>query len=197
MTWRCPRLAKAALVVLFAWTNACAPAPAAVPPAAARNALPQTSASALSATSVFVLTSSAFSEGGNIPVEFTCSGAGTSPQLQWSGAPTATKSFVLMLEDPDAPGGTFTHWVAFDLPANRSEIAEGAVSVGKGGKNGRGQTGYTGPCPPSDTHRYFFTLCALDLTTLGLNDGAQSIDVEGAMDGHILARTVLMGRYSK
>ena len=197
MTWRCPRLAKAALVALISLTNACATAPAAVPPAAAPNALPLTSASALAATNAFVLTSSAFSEGGNIPAEFTCSGAGTSPQLQWSGAPTGTKSFVLMLEDPDAPGGTFTHWVAFDLPANQSEIAEGAVSVGKGGRNGRGQTGYTGPCPPSDTHRYFFTLYALDLTTLGLNDGAQSTDVEGAMDGHILARTELMGRYSK
>ena len=102
-----------------------------------------------------------------------------------------------MLEDPDAPGGTFTHWITFDLPANQSEIAEGAVSVGKGGKNGRGQTGYTGPCPPSGTHRYFFTLYALDVTTLGLNDGAQSTDVERAIDGHILARTELMGQYSK
>ena len=101
------------------------------------------------------------------------------------------------MDDPDAPGGTFTHWIAFDLPTNQSEIAEAAVSVGKGGKNGRGQTGYTGPCPPSGTHRYFFTLYALDLTTLGLIDGAARTDVEKAMNGHILAKTQLMGRYSK
>jgi Raf kinase inhibitor-like YbhB/YbcL family protein len=197
MSWRGPRLAQAALMALVAGVSACAPTPTAVPPAAAHSELPLTSATAPSATNGFALTSSAFSEGGNIPAKFTCTGAGTSPEIQWSGAPTSTMSFAFILDDPDAPAGTFTHWVAFDLPATQSEIPEGAVAVGKGGKNGRGQTGYTAPCPPSGTHRYFFTLYALDLTTLGLSDGAPRSDVEKAMDGHILAKTQLMGRYSK
>jgi Raf kinase inhibitor-like YbhB/YbcL family protein len=144
-----------------------------------------------------VLTSNAFSEGSNIPAKFTCSGEGVSPQLKWSGVPANTKSFALIMDDPDAPGGTFTHWVAFDIPATQTEIAEGARSVGKDGKNGRGQTGYTGPCPPSGTHRYFFTVYALDLTTLDLNNAASRTDVETAMKLHILAVTQLMGRYSK
>ncbi len=101
------------------------------------------------------------------------------------------------MDDPDAPGGTFTHWVAFDIPATQSEIAEGAPSPGKGGKNGRGQTGYTGPCPPSGTHRYFFTLYALDVETIGLSDGASRADVEKAMTGHIIGQSQLMGRYAR
>lgn len=145
----------------------------------------------------FVLTSTALSAGNNIPAQFTCSGEGISPQLKWSGAPANTKSLVLIMDDPDAPGGTFTHWVAFDIPGTQTEIAQGAKSVGKGGKNGRGQTGYTGPCPPSGTHHYYFTLYALDLTTLGLNDAASRADVETAMKLHTLAVTQLMGRYSK
>jgi Raf kinase inhibitor-like YbhB/YbcL family protein len=101
------------------------------------------------------------------------------------------------MDDPDAPGGTFTHWVAFDLPGAQTEIAERAPSVGKGAKNGRGQTGYTGPCPPSGTHRYFFTLYALDVPSLGLSEGAGRTDVEKAMTGHILASTQAMGRYGR
>ena len=194
---RFPRLAQVALAALLAWTSACAPTPAAVSPAASSGVLPLTSATVPSAKNGFVLTSSAFGEGGSIPAKFTCAGAGISPQIQWDGAPTNTRSFAVILDDPDAPGGTFTHWIAFDLPATQSEIPEGAVNVGKGGKNGRGQTGYPGPCPPSGTHRYFFTLYALDITTLGLNDGAARADVEKAMAGHILGTTQLMGRYSK
>lgn len=191
------RLGQAALVVLLAATCACAPTPAAVSPASAPSVSALTTAAVPSVTNGFALTSSAFSEGGNIPAKFTCTGAGTSPQFRWSGAPGNTASFAFILDDPDAPGGTFTHWVGFDLPASQTEIAEGAQAVGKGGKNGRGQTGYTGPCPPSGTHRYFFTLYALDVTTLGLNDGAARADVEKGMAGHILAKAQLMGRYSK
>lgn len=194
---RTPRPAQMALVALLAWTSACAPTPAAVSPAAVPGVLPLTSVTVPSAKNGFVLTSGAFSEGGNIPAKFTCSGAGISPQIQWDGAPSNTHSLALILDDPDAPGGTFTHWIAFDLPATQKEIPEGAKEVGKSGKNGRGQTGYTGPCPPSGTHRYFFTLYALDVTTLGLNDGAPRADVEQAMAGHILGTAQLMGRYSK
>lgn len=145
----------------------------------------------------FLLTSSAFAEGANIPPKFTCSGEGKSPQLTWSGAPANSKSFTLIVDDPDAPGGTFTHWVAFDIPATQTEIPEGAQSVGRSGRNGRGQTGYTGPCPPSGTHRYFFTLYALDVDSLGLSDGASRVDVEKAMAGHVAGQSQLMGRYTR
>lgn len=149
------------------------------------------------AATSFTLTSRAFSDGADIPQKFTCSGESASPQLHWSGAPADTQSFALIMDDPDAPSGTFTHWVAFDIPATQTEIPEGAQSVSKDGKNGRGQTGYTGPCPPSGTHRYFFTLYALDLPTLGLNDGAARAEVEKAMNGHIISQSQLMGRYSR
>lgn len=177
----------APFVTLAALLGACT-APTNVPPSPP---------STLSAATNFALTSNAFAEGAIIPQKFTCAGAGTSPQLGWSGAPTATQSFALIMDDPDAPGGTFTHWVAFDIPATQSEITEGAQGLGTGGKNGRGQTGYTGPCPPSGTHRYFFTLYALDLQTLGLNDGAARADVEKAMAGHILSQSQLMGRVAR
>ncbi len=145
----------------------------------------------------FALTSSAFNEGANIPPKFTCTGDNVSPQLKWSGAPGNTKSFVLIMDDPDAPGGTFTHWVVFDMAPKQNEIAEGASRAGKSGQNSARRTGYMGPCPPSGTHRYFFTLYAIDLETLGLNDGASRVDVEKAMSGHIIAKTQFMGRYSK
>ncbi|MCL4396559.1 MAG: YbhB/YbcL family Raf kinase inhibitor-like protein, partial [Chloroflexi bacterium] len=128
---------------------------------------------------------------------YTCSGQSVSPQLKWSGAPSNTRSFVLIVDDPDAPSGTFTHWVAFDIPANQSQIVEGAPGVGVGGKNDSGKTGYTAPCPPSGTHRYFFTLDALDIPSLGLSAGASRSDVEHAISGHILATAQLMGRYGK
>ncbi len=144
----------------------------------------------------FVLTSDAFGHEGVIPKKFSCDGQNISPRLQWSGTPSNTKSFALIMDDPDAPIGTFTHWVAFDIVATQTEIREGA-SVGQNGKNSAGRTGYTGPCPPSGTHRYFFTLYALDLQTLGLNEGATRNDVEKAMSGHILAQAQLMGKYSR
>lgn len=145
----------------------------------------------------FILTSNAFTEGANIPSQFTCGGEGISPELKWDGAPASAKSFVLIVDDPDAPGGTFTHWVVFDIPASQTEIAAGVTNVGKSGQNSARRNGYTGPCPPSGTHRYFFTLYALDLNTLGLKDGASRADVEMAMKLHTLAVTQLIGRYSK
>ncbi len=145
----------------------------------------------------FVLTSNAFVEGAAIPKKFSCDGENVSPELKWNGAPVNTHSFALIMDDPDAPFGTFTHWVAFDLPASQNEIAEGAKNVGRGGQNGGGRAGYAGPCPPTGSHRYFFTLYALDVDSLGLSDGAPRGDVEKAMVGHLLAKTQLMGRYSR
>lgn len=174
------------IAAFVALISACAPA-AAPPTALAPSAL----------TSNFKMTSTAFAEGAVIPKKYSCNGESISPPLTWVGAPANTRSFALIVDDPDAPRGTFTHWVTFDLPATQTEIAEGAKSVGKSGKNGSGQTGYTGPCPPSGTHRYFFTLYALDTATLGLSDGAARGEVEAAMKTHIIATTQLMGTYSK
>ncbi len=143
------------------------------------------------------VTSSAFAEGGNIPKKYSCDGASISPPLKWSGAPSATKSFTLIVDDPDAPGGNFTHWVAFDIPASQTEIVEGAKAVARAGHNGRGQNGYTGPCPPSGTHHYMFKIFALDVASLHLNEGASRDQVSSAMNGHILAQGTLTGLYAK
>lgn len=151
----------------------------------------------------FALTSSAFREGAVIPKKYSCDGENISPPLKWSGAPDYTKSFILTLEDLDAPTGTLipwvTQWVVFDIPASRTEIAEGAKSVGKSGVNGRGQTGYTGPCPPfGSTHRYRFTLSAIDIVSLGLSDDASRMDVETATKGGgPFVLTGLIGTYSR
>jgi len=177
---------KASLFVLaFALTvSACAssaaPTPAA-PPGASR----------------LILVSSAFAEGETIPQKFTCDGSNLSPALQWSGAPPATRSFALLMEDPDAPLGTFTHWVAFDIPATQTEIAEGAMGVGVSGRNSSGKLGYMGPCPPSGVHRYIFTLYALDVDSLTLGEGAAKNQVLAAMQGHVLAQGSLMGKYGR
>ena len=144
------------------------------------------------------LSSDAFKNGGDIPSRFTCDGAGTAPALSWSGAPEGTKSFVLIVDDPDAPSGTFVHWVVVDLPASTTSLAEGGTlpAGARTGKNDFGKVGYGGPCPPSGTHRYFFKLYALD-TALGLNPGATKADLLAAMQGHVLAEGQLMGRYGR
>ncbi len=189
----CHRIPTAAVLLALVAT-ACAsppgvqPAPQSAPPTVPPTAVP---------ASAFQLGSDAFAEGGTIPKKFTCDGENISPRLQWTGAPDGTQSFALIMDDPDAPSGTFTHWVAFDIPATQTEIAEHAAAVGKGGKNGRGQTGYTGPCPPSGTHRYFFTLYALDVAALNLPDGAARADVEKAMQRHVVAKAQLMGKYAR
>jgi Raf kinase inhibitor-like YbhB/YbcL family protein len=181
----------AAISILALVVSACASLPTA-PAAVAPTDIPGSGVA-----STFVLSSASFTGDSAIPQKYTCDGSSISPQLQWSGAPANTKSFALIMDDPDAPAGTFTHWVAFDIPANQTQIAEGAKNVGKSGKNSAGQDGYTGPCPPSGTHRYYFTLYALDVASLGLNEGASRAQVETAAKAHTLAVTQLMGRYAR
>src|SRR5262249_30100877 len=105
--------------------------------------------------------SSAFAEGGSIPKLHTCSGADGSPPLEWSGAPEGTRSFALIVDDPDAPGGAWTHWLLYDIPAKLLTLAQGGRGVGLSGTNSFGKTGYGGPCPPpGKPHRYYFKLYA-------------------------------------
>ena len=145
------------------------------------------------------LFSPAFTSGGDIPLPFTCDGANMPPHLIWTGAPAGVRSFALIMDDPDAPNGTFTHWVLFDIPADRNDLPSGTRSdaIGVCGRNSRGQIGYTGPCPPSGTHRYFFRMFALDVQTLGLTAGASRLSVEDAMAAHIVVEAELMGRYHR
>jgi Raf kinase inhibitor-like YbhB/YbcL family protein len=153
-------------------------------------------------TTSFVISTTAFSSGAAIPVQYTCDGTDISPPLQWSGAPEGTQSFVLIVDDPDAPGGTWVHWVLFNIPATTSSLGEG-VSPGGAlpagsveGQNDWGRQQYGGPCPPSGTHRYYFRLYALD-TTLNLAARPERQDVDQAMSGRILAQTELMGTYAR
>jgi Raf kinase inhibitor-like YbhB/YbcL family protein len=146
------------------------------------------------------VTSSAFDEGQPIPREFTGEGADRSPSLKWDAAPPRTQSLVVLVEDPDAPGGTFTHWVLFNLPADTRELPENA-SAGKlpegavQGTNDFGKTGYNGPKPPEGkAHRYYFKVFALD-TRLDQGAKAKHAQVARAMRGHVLAEGAVMGMY--
>ncbi len=154
--------------------------------------LPQT-------TAVMTVTSPVFAEGEPIPSLYSCEGSYISPELHWTSSPTTTQSFVLIMTDPDAPFGTFTHWVLFDIPATTTMLAEDVSDVGIAGANGFGKVGYGGPCPPPDhdAHRYFFRLYALDTPSLGLDAGVQLEDVETAMAGHVLAEAALMGTFDR
>jgi hypothetical protein len=147
----------------------------------------------------FTLSSPAFAAGGDIPRRFTCDGENVAPHLVWTGAPKGARSFALIVDDPDAPSGTFTHWIVFDIPGDRTDLPAGTRSdaVGVSGRNSRGQVGYMGPCPPSGTHRYFFRLSALDVETLRLTAGAARQQVEQAMSAHSLGVAELMGRYAR
>lgn len=149
------------------------------------------------------LTSSAFNEGQPIPDKYTCDGKNVSPLLQWSGAPSATKSFVLIADDPDAPAGTWVHWVLYDLPATVTSLPEDlpksqyAPQGAKQGLNDFKHLGYGGPCPPpGKAHRYFFKLYALD-TLPDLKPGSKKAEVERAMEKHVLAEGHLMGIYKR
>ncbi|MGA3081938.1 MAG: YbhB/YbcL family Raf kinase inhibitor-like protein [Terracidiphilus sp.] len=142
-------------------------------------------------------------QGSRIPAEFTCSGAGISPQLAWSAPPKGTASFALIVSDPDAPGRTFVHWVLYDLPAATRALPEGLPSEGqladgaRQGRNDFGNLGYGGPCPPGHApHHYVFTVYALD-AKLGLAAGVTRAQVEAAMQGHILARGELVGVFQR
>jgi len=151
----------------------------------------------------FHISSAVFSNGQTIPKKFTCDGPDVSPQLGWKEAPAATKSFALIMDDPDAPAGTWVHWVLYNLPANTRELPEGMdkeEQLATGALQGRNdfrKIGYGGPCPPRGTpHRYYFRLYALD-TKLDLKAGATKPDLEHAMKGHILGEAELMGRYGR
>ena len=151
----------------------------------------------------FSISSSSFSSAGDIPKKFTCDDADVSPELSWTGAPAGVRSFALIADDPDAPAGTWTHWVLFDLPPQTTELPEGVPKVDElpgGGHQGRNdfrKIGYGGPCPPpGKPHRYFFKLYALD-QTLNLKPGASKKEVEDAMQGHIVGKTELIGKYRR
>jgi Raf kinase inhibitor-like YbhB/YbcL family protein len=149
------------------------------------------------------VTSPAFAEGQPIPARFTCTDQDVSPALAWTGAPTGTRSFALICDDPDAPMGTWVHWVIFNIPADSTGLPEGVprqATLPDGAVQGRNswkKTGYGGPCPPpGKPHRYFFKLYALD-AALALDADAGSAGVEAAMKGHVLAEGRLMGTYRR
>ena len=142
------------------------------------------------------ITSSAFHEGANIPSKFTCDGSDTSPPLQIAGVPSGAKSLVLIVDDPDAPSGLFTHWLVWNIPPQTGSIAEGSAPPGAQGANDFGKSGYRGPCPPPGTHRYSFKIFALD-RELELRSGAKRSQVDAAMKGHVIAQGELVGRYAK
>jgi hypothetical protein len=147
------------------------------------------------------IASAAFQDGESIPSQYTCDGQNKSPALSWSGVPEGTQSFALILDDTDAPGGTFTHWVIFNIPANTLELEEAIPTTPQlesgalQGRNDFGGIGYSGPCPPPGaSHHYHFVVYALDLT-LDLSAGASKTQVLSVMQGHILAQAELIGIY--
>ena len=149
------------------------------------------------------LTSSAFGEGSSIPARHTCDGLDLSPPLKWSSVPQGVKSLALIADDPDAPAGTWTHWVLYNLPAATDELREATPTTetlpggGLQGRNDFRRIGYGGPCPPRGRpHRYYFKLYALD-AELSLKPGANKSDVLRAMETHILAQGQLMGTYQR
>jgi Raf kinase inhibitor-like YbhB/YbcL family protein len=154
------------------------------------------------ASMTWQLTSGAFRHGEAIPAVHTCEGKDVSPPLAWTEPPTGTKALALISDDPDAPMGTWVHWVLYNLPPSARALPEGFPTDAQrpdGARQGTtdfGRTGYGGPCPPSGTHRYFFKLYALD-ATLSLKPGATKQDLEAAMQGHVLATAELMGTYRR
>jgi Raf kinase inhibitor-like YbhB/YbcL family protein len=151
----------------------------------------------------FELSSASFSAGGNVPKRFTCDGRDDSPELHWGEPPAGTKSFALIADDPDAPVGTWVHWVLFNLPPDARALPEAVPKTAslpdkaRQGRNDFGKTGYGGPCPPpGKPHRYFFKLYALD-AMLSLEAGATKADTAKAMNGHILAQAELIGKYGR
>ena len=154
----------------------------------------------------FKLTSSAFSSNGSIPSKYTCEGDESSPPLEWSDSPSGTKSFALIVDDPDAPDParpqrTFVHWVVFNIPAGTTKLVENAANSGlpvgalQGNNDSKKQT-YRGPCPPVGRHRYFHKLYALDSDLRGLNNPTKA-DLEKAIQGHVLGKAELVGTYER
>jgi len=140
-------------------------------------------------------------QGERIERRFTCDGEDISPELKWDGVPEGTQSLVLIVEDPDAPMGTFIHWVVYDIPAALGGFETGASGGGAlaEGISSFGRKGYNGPCPPRGhgDHRYYLRLKALDIKRLNVKDRANRADVEAAMNGHVLAETYIMGIYGR
>jgi hypothetical protein len=154
----------------------------------------------------FELRSADFAAGASIPAELTCEGEDRAPALAWSGAPAATKSFALVVDDPDAPDPaaprmTWVHWVLYDLPASTTALPAGIAAADlpagtREGKNDWKQTGYRGPCPPVGRHRYFHKLYALDVV-LGEKSALTKAQLERLMQGHVLGQAELIGTYQK
>src|SRR6266478_387435 len=142
------------------------------------------------------ITSSVFQQGGNIPSKFSCDGANTNPPLQISDVPPEAKSLVLIVDDPDAPSGLFTHLAVWNISPQTSAIGEGSTPKGVQGTNDFGRSGYGGPCPPSGSHRYYLKIFALD-RDLDLPSGAKRSHLDAAMKGHVVAEGELMGRYAR
>ena len=155
------------------------------------------------ASMTFSLTSSGFGSGAEIPQQYTCKGADDSPALDWSGAPAKTAGFALIMDDPDAPAGTWVHWVLWNLPATVHSLPQGVPKQdqpGDGSRQGRNsfkKVGYNGPCPPAGkSHRYFFRLYALD-AKLDLAAGASREQLDAAMKGHVLAQAEYVGTFHR
>ena len=152
----------------------------------------------------FHLSSAAFADHQPIPAAHSCDGAGSSPPLRWDGTPNGTRSLTLIVHDPDAPSGDFTHWLVYDLPPTITAVPSGQYASrhfplgGLQGRNSFGHIGYGAPCPPAGApHHYHFDLYALSQPNLGLAPGASQAEVEAAMHGKILAKTELVGTYGR
>lgn len=159
----------------------------------------QESAESLSSPDQIIVTSPAFSSGSPIPGKYTCDGEDSSPEISWTGVPEQSTSLVLIMDDPDAPTGTFTHWVVYNIPPYSTGFASGVESLPAGTKQGLtdfGRLEYGGPCPPKGTHRYYFRVYALDIM-LKLAGDVDRDTVFGAMEGHVIAQGELMGTYSR
>jgi Raf kinase inhibitor-like YbhB/YbcL family protein len=185
--------------ILLAVTAASCTSSAATPESPATKETPEKEA-----TMSLEITSDAFTNGQSIPAKYSCVGKNISPALMWNEPPEGTQSFALIVDDPDAPMGTWVHWVLFNIPADTRLLQEDLPVTGKNadpngisvGKNSSGKTSYDGPCPPSGTHRYYFKLYALD-TMLNVLPGATKDEVLKEMDGHILEQGEMMGTFSK
>ncbi len=153
-------------------------------------------------TMALKVSSSAFEEGDMIPIKYTCDGEDVSPPLAWEGVPEGTRSIALICDDPDAPVGTWVHWVLYNLPPDSKGLPEAVPPAevlengARHGKNDWQRLGYGGPCPPGGTHRYYFKVYALD-TVLELESGTTKAQLLEAMEGHVLAEGQLMGRYKR
>ncbi len=147
------------------------------------------------------VTSPSFKESALIPIKYTCQGDDVSPAIQWEPGPKSTKSFVLLADDPDAPKGTWVHWIVFNIPATVTLLPENVsidtIPGALEGTNSAARVGYMGPCPPDDkAHRYYFKIYALDML-LDFNENITKVDLEKAIDGHVIAQGYIMGRYQK